>query len=73
VISPLARFLAVVVALLGLVAVVVVFVLALTSDDPLNILAIPVVALGAVGLVAAVLLFGVMAQGVRNLRREPDE
>jgi hypothetical protein len=75
-VSPLAKFLAVVgvlAALVGVVGVAVVVVLALTSDDPLSVFAVPIVAFGVMVVVAAIFLFAVMAQGVSNLRRGPEE
>jgi len=47
-------------------------VIALTSDDPLDILAIPILAFGVIAVVGILLVFAVIAQGVKNLR-EPLE
>ena len=59
-------------ALVGVVALVAVTVVGLTSDDPLSIFAIPLLAFGVIVVVGILLVFAVIAQGVRNLR-EPIE
>ena len=73
--SSMAKLLAVmggVTALVGVVALVAVTVVGLTSDDPLSIFAIPLLAFGVIVVVGILLVFAVIAQGVRNLR-EPIE
>ena len=59
-------------AFVGIVALGAVTVIGLTSDDPLSIFAIPLLAFGVIGVVGILLVFAVIAQGVRNLR-EPIE
>ena len=59
-------------AFVGIVALGAVPVIGLTSDDPLSIFAIPLLAFGVIGVVGTLLVFAVIAQGVRNLR-EPIE
>ena len=73
--SPLAKLLALiggVTALLGVIALAVVAVVGLASDDPLSIFAIPILAFGVIVIVGLVLVLAVIAQGARNLR-EPLE
>jgi hypothetical protein len=74
-VSPLAKLLALiggVTALLGVIALAVVAVVGLASDDPLSIFAIPILAFGVIVIVGLVLVLAVIAQGARNLR-EPLE
>jgi hypothetical protein len=59
-------------ALVGVVALGAVTVIGLTSDDALNIFAIPLLAFGVIVVVGILLIFAVIAQGVKNLR-EPIE
>jgi len=59
-------------ALVGVVAPGAVIVIGLTSDDPLSIFAIPLLAFGVIVVVGILLVFAVIAQGVRTLR-EPVE
>ena len=59
-------------ALVGVLALAVVALVGLASDDPLSILAIPILAFGVIVIVGLVLVLAVIAQGVRNLR-EPLE
>ena len=54
------------------VALGVATVIGLTSDDPLSIFAIPLLAFGVIVVVGILLVFSVIAQGVKNLR-EPVE
>ena len=73
--SPLAKLLALiggVTALVGVIALAVVAVVGLASDDALSIFAIPILAFGIIVIVGLVLVLAVIAQGVRNLR-EPLE
>jgi hypothetical protein len=56
----------------GVVALGVATVIGLTSDDPLSIFAIPLLAFGVIVVVGILLVFAVIAQGVKNLR-EPVE
>jgi hypothetical protein len=59
-------------AVVGVVALGAVTVIGLTSDDPLSIFAIPLLAFGVILVVGILLVFAVIAQGVKNLR-EPVE
>jgi hypothetical protein len=59
-------------ALVGVVALGAVTVIGLTSDDALNIFAIPLLAFGVIVVVGILLIFAVIARGVKNLR-EPIE
>jgi len=74
-VSPLAKLLALiggVTALVGVIALAVVAVVGLASNDPLSIFAIPILAFGVIVIVGLVLVLAVIAQAVRNLR-EPLE
>jgi len=74
-VSPLAKLLALiggVTALVGVIALAVVAVVGLASNDPLSIFAIPILAFGVIVIVGLVLVLAVIAQGVRNLREPLD-
>lgn len=75
--SPVAKTLALVaaaIALVGVVAIAVVTAVAVVaSDDGLDFLAIPILAIGIVLVIATLLVFAVIFQGIRSLREEADE
>jgi TRAP-type C4-dicarboxylate transport system permease small subunit len=74
--SPVAKALALVaaaVALVGVVAIAVVTVAVVRGDDPLGVLAIPILLVGFVLAIGTLLVFAVIFQGIRNLRDEPED
>jgi TRAP-type C4-dicarboxylate transport system permease small subunit len=74
--SPIAKVLALVagaVALVGAIGLVVITIAAVTGDDPLTVFAIPILAVGIVLVIATLLVFAVILQGIRNLRRDPND
>ena len=73
--SPVAKALALVaaaIALVGVVALAVVTVAAVFGDDPLGFFAIPILLAGVVLVIATLLVFAVILQGIRNLRDVDD-
>ena len=75
--TPLARILVLIAGVAAVVGVVAIgfiaALVALTSDDPLDVFAIPLLAFAVVVVVATLLLMAVIAQGVKSLREGPEE
>jgi hypothetical protein len=74
--SPVARALALVagaVALVGVIALAVITVAAVIGSDPLALFAMPILVVGVLLIIAALLAFAVIFQGIKDLQSEPDD
>jgi ABC-type Na+ efflux pump permease subunit len=74
--SPVAKALALVagaVALVGVIALAVITVAAVIGSDPLALFAMPILVVGVIIIIAALLAFAVIFQGINDLHSEPDD
>jgi ABC-type Na+ efflux pump permease subunit len=74
--SPVAKALALVagaVALVGVIALAVITVAAVIGSDPLALFAMPILVVGVVIIIAALLAFAVIFPVIKDLQSEPDD
>jgi ABC-type Na+ efflux pump permease subunit len=74
--SPVAKALALVpgaVALVGVIALAVITVAAVIGSGPLALFAMPILVVGVLIIIAALLAFAVIVQGINDLQSEPDD
>ena len=58
---------------MGVIALAMITVAAVVGSDPLTLFAMPILVVGVGIVIAALLTFAVIFQGVKDLQSEPDD